>query len=120
MKDGSLRAYKAGEETEEVPLNGMTFEMPAFDVTITAEFEEIPIEQFTIAFATPENGTISVMLDTIALVSGDKVDKNSEITITATPDNGYKLKTLTVNGNPFESGNTHIVVADVNIVARIC
>ena len=118
LKDGSLRAYKTGEETEEVPLNGMTFEMPAFDVTITAEFEEIPIEQFTIAFATPENGTISVMLDTIALVSGDKVDKNSEITITATPDNGYKLKTLTVNGNPFESGNTHIVVADVNIVAE--
>ena len=73
---------------------------------------------YTITFATPAHGTITVKQENNIINSGDNVLKESEITITATPDNGYKLKTLTVNGNPFESGNTHIVVADVNIVAE--
>ena len=73
---------------------------------------------YTITFATPAHGTLLVKEGATVINNGENVAKESEITITATPDNGYKLKTLTVNGNPFESGNTHIVVADVNIVAE--
>ncbi|HPJ91422.1 MAG TPA: T9SS type A sorting domain-containing protein, partial [Bacteroidales bacterium] len=73
---------------------------------------------YIIIFAAPENGTLTVKLNNADIISGDKVFKDSEITITATPDANYKLKTLTVNGTAFESGNTHNVVADVNIVAE--
>jgi hypothetical protein len=73
---------------------------------------------YIITFAAPENGTLTVKLNNADIISGDKVFMGSEITITATPDANYKLKTLTVNGTAFESGNTHSVVADVNIMAE--
>ena len=73
---------------------------------------------YTIIFAAPENGTLTVKFNNADIISGDKVFMDSEITITATPDANYKLKTLTVNGTTFESGNTYSVVADVNIVAE--
>ena len=88
----------------------------AADTIVKTEVKIMPF--YTINFATPEHGSITVKQENNVINSGDNVFKESEITITATPDNGYKLKTLTVNGNPFESGNTHIVVADVNIVAE--
>ena len=39
------------------------------------------------------------------------------LTITATPAEGYQLSTLTVNGEAFTSGNTHILSADATIAA---
>lgn len=39
------------------------------------------------------------------------------LTITAVPDCGYKIKTLTVNGVDFTSGSTHILAADATIAA---
>ncbi|MGI6478701.1 MAG: leucine-rich repeat protein [Salinivirgaceae bacterium] len=118
LKEGSLRAYKTGEESTTVTITNCEFTMPAYGITIECEFELIPIiEQFTITFATPENGTLSVKQGTTELSSGAQVDKDSEITITATPNTGYKIDTLTVNGAAFESGGTHIVIADVEIVA---
>jgi len=39
LKNNSLRVYKTGDETQELTLNGLTFTMPAYDVTVTAEFE---------------------------------------------------------------------------------
>lgn len=118
LKEGSLRAYKTGEESTTVTITNCEFTMPAYGITVECEFELIPIiEQFTITFATPENGTLSVKQGTTELSSGAQVDKDSEITITATPNTGYKIDTLTVNGTAFESGGTHIVIADVEIVA---
>ena len=88
----------------------------AADTIVKTEVKIMPF--YTINFATPEHGTITVKQENNIINSGDNVLKESEITITATPDNGYKLKTLTVNGNPFENGGIHIVIADVNIVAE--
>lgn len=47
----------------------------------------------------------------------DKVAVNTELTITATPASGYKLKMLTVNGNNFTSGTTHTVTDNVTVSA---
>ena len=73
---------------------------------------------YTITFNTPENGSIKVMLGTEEINSGEEVFKNSGITITAIPNVGYVLNSLTVNSVNFESGKTHIVISDVNIVAN--
>ncbi len=39
------------------------------------------------------------------------------LTITATPNTGYQLTSLTVNGNAFTSGSVHILSADATIAA---
>ena len=72
----------------------------------------------------PANGTLTVTyfdgID-IKIFSGDEVPVNSEITITAIPDEGYSLSELTVNGESIFKGeivNKGIFVTETtNIVA---
>ena len=42
LKSGSLKVYKTGSESTVVAVSGNSFNMPAYDVTVTAEFEGIP------------------------------------------------------------------------------
>lgn len=42
LKSGSLKVYKTGNESTTVNVINNTFSMPAYDVTVAAEFEEIP------------------------------------------------------------------------------
>lgn len=65
-----------------------TFEMPAKDVTLTVMFQRL----YSITTATDlviENGKISFP---------EKAYNTQEVTITATPDAGYELESVSVNG----------------------
>lgn len=42
LKSGSLKVYKTEDESTTVPVSNNSFDMPAYDVTVTAEFEAIP------------------------------------------------------------------------------
>ncbi len=42
LKSGSLQVYKTGDTNTTVALSGNSFRMPAYDVTVMAEFEGIP------------------------------------------------------------------------------
>lgn len=42
LKSGSLQVYKTGDANTTVALSGNSFRMPAYDVTVMAEFEGIP------------------------------------------------------------------------------
>lgn len=55
--------------------------------------------------------------DDIITAGTDAVSHGQTLTITATADEGKTLTTLTVNGDPFTSGQTHSVSDDVVIVA---
>lgn len=72
---------------------------------------------YAVNWTEPENGTITVMNGDTAINSGDEVEENTELTISATPDEGYELTTLTVNGEPFTSGDTYTVTSETNIEA---
>lgn len=61
-----------------------------------------------ISIGAVENGTITLNTPDGALESGAEVAINTEITVTATPNQGYKLINILVNGNPIE-GNTFVV-----------
>ena len=63
---------------------------------------------YTVSWAEPENGTLTVTTDTGTLQSG---------ATTATPDEGYELETLTVGGKTFTSGESYVVEANTEIVA---
>ncbi|MBS5942031.1 MAG: fibrinogen-binding adhesin SdrG C-terminal domain-containing protein [Finegoldia magna] len=87
-----------------VPIrNGNTFTMPASDVTINARFEA---ETYNITYNKPTGGT----------VSGPAKSKTGEtVTVTATPETGYKFEKLIVTGANGQSvatnGNSFVMPA---------
>ncbi len=78
---------------------------------------------WTVTITTPTNGSISVSYKDESgtdqeYTSGSKdVLPTCIITVTATPNTGYKLESLTVGGASISSGDTYNVRSDVSIVA---
>lgn len=60
---------------------------------------------YTVNFNTPAGGSLSVTRGGVTLTSGTIVRPGDELTITAAPDSGYTLDTLTVNGTPVTAAN---------------
>lgn len=71
----------------------------------------------TISIGTVENGTIALSTSEGALESGAEVAIGTEITITATPDQGYKLIDILVNGNPIEGTTFTSSSSDATVTA---
>ena len=94
------------------PIEGNSFVMPAQDVTITAVFEQIAVEEtYQITVDAMENGTIQV----------DKAEakEGEQVNVTIVPNEGYQLQegSLMANGTPIE-GNSFVMPAqDVTITA---
>lgn len=99
--DGSLKAtYTDGGTKKEIndfkavdgKENTYTFEMPAADVTVSAAFEPVKVETYSVAINSSNNGTVTAD-KTTELKAGDTV------TLTVTPaDDMYTLAQLAKNG----------------------
>ena len=87
------------------------------DFKLMKQVQAGEIETYTVTWAEPENGTLTVTTDTGTLQSGALVEAGTSITVTATPDEGYELETLTVGGETFTSGESYVVEANTEIVA---
>ena len=87
------------------------------DFKLMKQVQAGEIETYTVTWAEPENGTLTVTADTGTLQSGATVEAGTSITVTATPDEGYELETLTVGGKTFTSGESYVVEANTEIVA---
>ena len=70
------------------------------DVTLKATFEDVkndpPISapQYKVTFDAPTNGTLTVKNGSADVATGAKLDANTELTLTATPAQGYALDKL--------------------------
>ena len=85
-------------------------------VDFTLRIVERPATYTVTLPETEENGTLTVMNGSVALVPGaNTVEENSELTITAEPAQGYRLESLTVNGSAFTSGDTYTVTGNTEI-----
>ena len=85
-------------------------------VDFTLRIVERPATYTVTLPETVENGTLTVMNGSVALVPGaNTVEENSELTITAEPAQGYRLESLTVNGSAFTSGDTYTVTGNTEI-----
>jgi|GEM_PF-2257313 hypothetical protein len=104
-----------GENTTVYTLDQMPFYANG-DITVSLDFGTVEPAKYTVTFAAPENGTLAVFNGETAINSGDQVEENTVLTITATPNEGYELATLTVNDAALE-GNTITVTEDVTIAA---
>ena len=78
----------------------------------------VSLSLYTITFDKPDHGELTIT-DQLAstIKSEDKVQGGTQLTITATPEGKYKLSELTVNGTPFNSGNTLTVSENITISA---
>lgn len=81
-------------------------------VTITGSTAAIPQ---AITITQPANGTIKVRYNNTDYTSSFNAPYNSSITITATPNTGYKLSTLTYGGSAISSGASKTVTGPVTI-----
>ena len=78
-------------------ITGTTFKMPAEKAKVEATFVvdggggggTTPVTEYDIEYVTPQNGKIS---------GAAKAAADTTVTVTATPDAGYKFSKLTVNG----------------------
>ncbi|MBN2745008.1 MAG: leucine-rich repeat protein [Marinilabiliaceae bacterium] len=105
LVENSLRAYKTGDETVTVTIVDNKFAMPAFAVTVTAEFEGLPQ---VLAIATVANGTITA-------TPSEGIVTDTEITLSTTPANGYKLVENSLRAYKTGDETVKVVVVDGKI-----
>ena len=89
-------------------------------VTIFDEDEEVEVtlmSTYTVTYQTPVNGSLLVTADGVTINSGDEVVAGTVLIITAIPDEGYNIGTLTVNGVAHTSGQPYTVTQDITIAA---
>ena len=86
-------SYTYNETVTNIDTTAMTFVMPHADVEVMATFKLIPTTEYTITIADGiVNGTV--------VASAETALEDTQITVEATPDEGYVLETLTyVYGN---------------------
>lgn len=93
VTDGNDQTVELTEPATEGDM--YTFTMPAGDVTITATAEEVT--SYTVLIDEGEHCTLNVFTDpTSALESGDEVVSGTKIYVSATPDEGFGVPTITV------------------------
>ncbi len=67
-----------------------TFKVTA-NCTFEAEFEAIPAEKYTVTVKCGEHGTVTP--------GTSEYEEGTVVTLTVTPDSGYRVKSVTLNGN---------------------
>lgn len=102
--------YKFVEwKSDDVTITDNTFKMPAKAVEITAVFEEKAADEFDITVAKTANGTVTVKGGKTASV------KDETINLIITPDKGYEVDTVKVNGEAITGTSFTMPEKDVTI-----
>lgn len=85
-------------------------------VTLHIPFETPSDESFAVTIEIPENGTLEVRNGTTIVNSGDMIKNRTSLTIKATPNEGYTLDAIKVNGATID-GTTCKITAATTIAA---
>lgn len=102
--------YKFVEwKSDDVTITDSTFTMPANAVEITAVFEEKAPDEFDITVAKTTNGTVTVKGGKTASVKDETID------LVITPDKGYEVDTVKVNGEAITGTSFTMPEKDVTI-----
>lgn len=116
LKEGTLKYTPVGGDTAtSIDETTKKFNLPAVNVTVSAEFEDIPVTTYSVNVDTQiTNGTVSASPSTAAA--------GATVTLTIAPDSGYELDDITVlDGDAHEvsvSGNSFTMPAsDVEVSA---
>ena len=91
--------------TSSVSNNQYTISNITANTTVVATFEQIPITTYSLSIQSGAGGSVSYDGTTITnKTQSFTVAEGSSVTIEMTPNSGYKLESLTVNGTDVTSG----------------
>lgn len=100
-----------GYVVREIAVNGTAIDGNTFtlteNATVTVTFTPY-VARYTVTVTQSEGGTVAV--------DRTSADENSVITVTVTPDSGFVLDEIRVNGKPID-GNTFLLVEDATVTA---
>ena len=113
--DFALQVLDMPENVNAIQVVGTTDKQVGL-TSIAFDLVDKPIVTKIVTITTPSNGTLTVMNGEDAVSSGDEIEVNSILTITATPSEGYKLIEVTVNGNKY-TASTLTLTENVTIAA---
>lgn len=87
-----------------------------YEISGTSKFA-LTLSAGTGSSITVNRTSSEVGLETGNLSNGAEIYKNDKLKITFTPSTNYAIKTATVNGSTFASGNTHTVSGNVSVAS---
>ena len=85
------------------------------DCTVALKFEKA--KGYTVTWAKPKGGTLSVTANGKAIKSGATVTSGTEITVTPIPDSGHVLDKLTANSQDITSDYKYVVTKNTKLDA---
>ena len=104
-----IKSVKVNNSTVSVSNNQYTINSITTTTAVEVEFEAIPIKTFTLMITANGNGSATYGGTTIRRGSQDfTLNEGTSATITFTPDDGYRIKTVKVNNSTVSvSNNQH-------------
>ena len=96
----------------DIAIDGTRGLIVSYHMNIKAFFSK---PHYAVTYNNPYGGSIHVIKGTDIVMSGEKVEKDTELTVRATPNSGFALKSLTLNGQDIDNGYTFRIDKAVDI-----
>ncbi len=110
-----IKSVKVNNSTVSVPNNQYTISSINANTTVSVEFEAIPATTYTLSITASGNGSASYSGSTIrGKTSTFTVNAGSSATITFSPDNGYRIKSVKVNNTTVSVSNNQYTISSIN------
>ena len=110
-----IKSVKIGNIEVSVSNNQYTINSINANISVSVEFEAIPPTTYTLSITASGNGSASYGGTTVrGKTSSFTVNAGSSATITFTPDNGYRIKSVKVNNTTVSVSNNQYTVSSIN------
>lgn len=88
-----------------------------FSYAVEEETVVTPVEKYAVTFNQPENGKIEVKNGEIALDTGTEVEEGTKLTYTVTPNEGYHIASISVNGEAVDATFDGVYTDEVTVTS---
>ena len=110
-----IKSVKVNNSTVSVSNNQYTISSINANTSVSVEFEAIPVTTYTLSITASGNGSVSYSGTTIrSKTSSFSVNAGSSVTITFSPDNGYRIKSVKVNNTTVSVSNNQYTISSIN------
>ena len=110
-----IKSVKVNNSTVTVSNNQYTVSNIRQNTTVAVEFEAIPPTTYTLSITATGSGSVSYNGTTVrARTTSFTVNEGTNATITFTPDNGYRIKSVKVNGSTVTVSNNQYTVSNIS------
>ena len=109
-----IKSVKVNSSTVTVPNNQYTISNIKANTTVSVEFEAIPPTTYTLSITATGNGSASYNNTTIrSKTTTFTVNEGTNATLTFTPDNGYRIKSVKVNNSTVTASNNQYTISNI-------